>query len=262
MYGKNIKAEVLLNYIYPELSDKWVAKNKGTFFRNYSDDIMDLDTNNNIVELSRDGFLKLLPPGFLANKDEFLGANTSPKARKNVSIAERKRQELLKDLFVPIDTLNLRNYLKLESNIAKIHNNKLYYILKEYYEIDANEIKNKYIDYILPFVLFSKQLRGDIGFVQSVLSVLLDCKVDMKKGRYTQSHWEACSLPQVEYTLHIPQMTNAQYNELINELNPFFDFIREWFIPFDLHTEFYVRDFSENTLNKSMTLNYDLNIGD
>ena len=38
-----IKAEVLLNHLYPELADQWIVKNKGTFYRNYIEDAMRID---------------------------------------------------------------------------------------------------------------------------------------------------------------------------------------------------------------------------
>ena len=37
-----VRAEVLLNYLYPELEKKWMVQCKGTFFRNYSQDILSL----------------------------------------------------------------------------------------------------------------------------------------------------------------------------------------------------------------------------
>ena len=37
-----IRAEMLLNYLYPELATKWMVSDKGSFYRNYNDDIMSL----------------------------------------------------------------------------------------------------------------------------------------------------------------------------------------------------------------------------
>ena len=68
-----MKAEVLLNHLYPELAERWIVKNKGTFYRNYSEDVMRIDEEQGMVALSRDGFLRLLPQGLITTDDELKG---------------------------------------------------------------------------------------------------------------------------------------------------------------------------------------------
>lgn len=58
---QEISAEMWLNLLYPEEAEKWIVKDKGTFYRNYTPDILSLDENTHEVSLSRDGFTKLLP---------------------------------------------------------------------------------------------------------------------------------------------------------------------------------------------------------
>lgn len=51
-----IRAEVLLNYLYPEMEDQWIAINKGTFYRNYNQDALAIEEKEGKAILARDGF--------------------------------------------------------------------------------------------------------------------------------------------------------------------------------------------------------------
>ena len=50
-----IRAEVLLNYLYPEMSRTWMVQSKGTFYRNYNQDILALYEKEDKAILTRDG---------------------------------------------------------------------------------------------------------------------------------------------------------------------------------------------------------------
>ena len=56
-----IRAEVLLNHLYPEMEERWKVHHEGAFFRNYNGDSMSIDETTGEVRLSRDGFMRLLP---------------------------------------------------------------------------------------------------------------------------------------------------------------------------------------------------------
>ena len=51
-----ISAEMLLEQLYPELTEEWLVRCKGVFYRNYSGDAMRVDAEERQVELARDGF--------------------------------------------------------------------------------------------------------------------------------------------------------------------------------------------------------------
>ena len=128
---------MLLNYLYPELTHEWIVSNKGSFYRNYSDDIMSLYLNERQVELSRDGFLKLLPEGVLTNDDEF----------KKVDVAEKykilkRREHLLNEAFLPFDTFYFRYFMMVEQQVADLLNTKLEYILNQYFGFNLEAEKN------------------------------------------------------------------------------------------------------------------------
>ena len=54
-------AEMLLNYLYPEVERKWIAHGEGSFYRNYTNDLLDFDDETMDAWLARDTFLRLLP---------------------------------------------------------------------------------------------------------------------------------------------------------------------------------------------------------
>lgn len=69
----DISAEYLLNYLYPDQTEQWQAECAGTFYRNYSPDILSVEKDNATVRLARDGFLQLLPQGIIAPDDALKG---------------------------------------------------------------------------------------------------------------------------------------------------------------------------------------------
>ena len=56
----DISAEFLLNYLHPDQMDQWEVDCAGTFYRNYSEDILAIDEEKGAVRLARDSFLRLI----------------------------------------------------------------------------------------------------------------------------------------------------------------------------------------------------------
>ena len=77
-----IRAEVLLNYLYPEMEDSWLVQSKGTFYRNYNQDLLELNLEEHKVQLARDGFMKLLPEGLLTRDTDLKGEDVAKKFRE------------------------------------------------------------------------------------------------------------------------------------------------------------------------------------
>ena len=112
--GRNlyqVRAEVLLNYLYPELEGDWITQYKGTFFRNYNEDILELYEDERKVILARDGFLRLLPEGLLTHDDDLRGEDVAQKFKEL-----EWRRELLNEAFSPFDTYIFRKKLAICRN--------------------------------------------------------------------------------------------------------------------------------------------------
>ena len=108
---------------------------------------------------------------------------------------------------------------------------------------------------LLPFV---NRWRGDLGFVANLLGSLMNCRVEMSKGRYSHIDTTRCWLPVVRYKLLIPGLTSEAYKEYMQNLKPLVAFLEEWFVPFDVRCEIDIKEHrSESRLpDDSLTLNY------
>ena len=99
----DISAEFLLNYLYPDRTDSWQVDCAGTFYRNYSPDLLSVDEEGSTVRLARDSFLRLLPQGVIAPDNALKGKDFKQKYERL-----KKKEELLRELFKPVDTLAFR----------------------------------------------------------------------------------------------------------------------------------------------------------
>ena len=247
-----IRAEVLLNYLYPELETEWMVLGKGTFYRNYSQDVLDLNPEERKVTLSRDGFLRLLPEGLLTKNEDLMGEDVAEKYKEL-----EWRRELLNEAFSPFDTYVLHKKLTIERHTSELLSQKLEYILKTYFDLDITSETSELVKeaaVILPFV---RRTRGDFGFVASLLEVLMDCDVEMSIGRYSHVDTTMFWMPRVKYDLLIPGLTKEGYREQTERLRPLTTFLREWFIPFEVRLEVNVREHLDGALAADkMTLDY------
>ena len=224
-----IRAEVLLNYLYPEMSGKWMVQGKGTFYRNYNQDVLAVYEKEDKVILSRDGFLRLLPEGLLTRDNDLRGEDFAAKYKEL-----EWRRELLSESFAPFDTYVFRKKLDIERQASELLDQKLTYLLKEYFNFDIEAEQNDLVKeaaVILPFV---SRWRGNLGLVGNILGALMHCEVETIKGRYSPIDTTRLWLPQVTYKLLILGLTPATYQELAKSLEPLTAFLKEWLIPFDV----------------------------
>lgn len=227
----NVKAEMWLNYIYPDMNSRWVVRSSGAFLRNYSEDIIAIDNDSSSLGLSRNGFIQLLPSGLISS--DIVGNAEQVKA-------DNMKLKVLGDIFSPLDTLNFRRSLGVESIVADLTDNKLSYILKTFFDFDYDMESNPYVKRASVLLPTISKIRGDLGFVQDLLAALLDCKVDIKTGQYRTNERSDYMLPKVTYTMKIYDLTHKEYIELESELEPLYAMLREWFIPFDIESLFVI----------------------
>ena len=252
----DISAEYLLNYLYPDNTNDWKVDCAGTFYRNYRPDVLSINENDHTVQLSRDSFLRLLPQGIIAMDDALKGPDFEQKYEKL-----KKREELLRELFKPIDTLAFRFRLHIEKQAAQLTHDKLELILKQYFDYDWTKEENPYIKKTAPLLLFISRLRANFGFIRNLLALLFECNVEMKTGKYSWSERSQCSRPYVEYQLIIPELTSDTYNSMNKIINPFREFICEWFIPFDTHCIIAIKYHDQSfVLGDNLTLDYNTEI--
>ena len=220
-----ISAEMLVNYLYPELKDKWIVQTMGAFYRNYNHDVLSLNAETGEIQLSRDSFANMLPQGLLYHTD---GLND-----REASDHLNERRRLLEDLFRPLDTLFFLQRLNIEREVSSLLDNKLTYILSEYYTIDLSAETNPYVRDVAMLLPFISHLRGDLLLVRNILASLFKCEVNFSRGKYSHTDNTSQWVPMVKYELIMPELTQEQYYQLSAQLQPLIDFIKEWFVPFE-----------------------------
>ena len=238
-----ISAELLLTYLYPELTGKWMPQHVGTFYRNYNSDVMALYPDEPTVVLSRDGFLKLLPGGLFDGED-------------------KQQMKLLRDAFLPLDAYWFNTKLQVELQVSQLLQSKLSYILREYFQFDWENETDPLVHKAATILPFVRSKRGDFAFIRDILASLVHCPVEMETGRYSDTDTTVAWIPKVRYNMLIPDLTPEQYRRLYEDLQPLFGFIREWFIPAEIHSEFEIKEHTPRSLNQSLTLNYNSELKD
>lgn len=252
-----ISAEMLLNYMYPEIADKLTVRMRGTFYRNYSSDVLELDETGKVITLSRDGFLRLLPQGLLTYDDELHGKEIEGKHE-----ALKRRRLLLEETFMPLDTFAFRYKLQIEREVSELLNMKLDYILKDYFHFDLSSVTNRYVREAAVMLPYVSRLRGNFGFVASLLTAITGYKTKMLTGAYSETDNTRAWLPWVKYHLKANQLTAEQYTQQTAEMVPLTDFIREWFIPFDMRCDIELKEYSHRPLklDDGLALNYNTSL--
>ena len=247
-----IRAELLLNYLYPEAFNLWSVQNEGVFYRNYNSDLLAVDEERQEAQTARDSFIKLLPQGLITD-DAGLKGEDAPEKFKQLQL----RLRLLRETFKPIDTFYFRESLYVEHQVDRLLQDKLSYILKTYFGVDIEQIENRYVREAAVLLPYVSKWRGDFGIVADLLRVLFKCEVDMTIGRYSHSDTTRRWLPMVRYELLIPGLMPEEYRERMAELQPLQDFICEWFIPAEVMCQIDIREHHvQQQTNTRLTLGY------
>lgn len=231
-----IGAEMLLGYLYPELEARWTARCDGTFYRNYSPDILELEPDTAEVWLSRDGLLKLLPQGLLSPEDD-LRKKGGNKSHDEVM----QRLTVLREAFLPIDSLGFRNRLRAERSVSELVGGKLDYVLKTYFDFDLAAEENPYVREFAVLLPGIGRRRGDYGLLRQLLAAMFHCEVTLSERRYSASDSTKQWLPALRYELQMPGLTAGEVQALYRDLQPLTEFLGEWFVPMELHLEIVVR---------------------
>ncbi len=250
-YSPETSAELLLNYLYPDMADKWVVKNKGTFYRNYTADLLSADVETAEVRLSRDGILRLLPQSAINGSDI-----PGQKATEDHDQL-RRRLQLLQEAFAPFDTFVFRRRLHIEREVATLLNMRLDHILLECYGYDRQSETNPYIHRLSTALPYVSSIRGNFPLIRELLASLLSTAVTLRAGRYSDTdntrHW----LPWARYTVWIDGLDAEVYHTVADSVHALERFVREWFIPFDTRCDLLVKQRRPySSTDKALILDY------
>lgn len=247
-----ISAEMLLNYLYPELGEKWVAQYAGTFYRNYNNDHLSVYEETAEVVLARDGFLKLLPEALLSDENDLKGGNFSEKYEK----LEQKKK-IFQEAFMPFNTFSFRQKIRMEKKLSELLGIKLDYLLKTYFHYDLAAETNPYVKEIAVLLPYVSKLRADFGTIAKLLGHMFGCKIQMKMGRYSHVDSTRYWIPKVEYQMLIPDLSSEEYCKLKADIEPLRQFIAEWMMPAEVRCEITIKHHQQpQTVGEGMILDY------
>ena len=251
-YISEASAEMLLNFLYPEVEKQWIAHGEGSFYRNYNSDLLDFDDETKEIWTARDTFLNLLPQGVINQDNDLKGEDAAQKFKKI-----QRRIRLLNEAFLPIDTIAFHQRLFVERQVSELLQNKLSYVLNEYFGIDLNMVESPLVKEAALMLPYVSRSRGDFGLVAGLLGALLHCHVDIITGRYSHTDTTRRWLPRVRFELLIAGLSPEEFRLKDIELQPLRTFIREWFIPYEVKCEILIKEHhSEQQVNTRLTLDY------
>lgn len=247
-----INAEMLLNHLFPELCEKWTARYEGTFFRNYNDDALTVEETEAKVSLARDGFLNLLPQGFITQEDDLRHGDF-----KESYQTIQKRKHILEETFLPFDTFAFHRRLQIERVVSQLLESKLEFILKEYFHFDLAAETDVYVKNIAVMLPYVSKYRGNFNFVRDIISCTTGCDVEMQMSQYSHTDTSRCFLPCVHYQLIMNNIDSNNYQSVTNSLDVLKRFITEWFMPYEVKCDMEIKNHDEKfVLDDNMILNY------
>ena len=251
-----MSAEMLLEHLYPELTTQWKVTCEGTFYRNYNADVMSADATTTSVYLARDGMTTLLPEMLLATEDELHGKDALAKHEM-----VKRRIQTLRTAFSPFDSFHFQQRLKVERQVSQLLNNKLDYILRTYFDIVLDEIDNPWVNQMACLLPYVSHMRGDIGQLRQLLSILVEAPVRMEMRRYSDIDNTRTWIPQLRMRIVRPDLTAQQYRQQMAELRPLQDFLQEWFMPAEvmLTLELWHPNVSQE-IGMHLTANYNMTL--
>lgn len=262
----DIKAESIIAVLSDK--DKPEVFAQGYFYRNFCEDIVEIsnEPNGNIViALSRDGIYHLLPEALFFFEKRLLIKKKGSIIKAEIPQEEAIKKEIEKQnaekiqllaFFKFFDTKYFATSLVLEKKIFQIENIKINFILIHFFGYDINNTDNQYIIKIAPLLIHAYQIRGDLLLLQKILSAVLNSRVEInKRNTFNDELFEA--IMSLEFIVHIEGLSLKEYRALNEAYEPFFLFVSEWFLPFELDYRYRIKDKVQAfVLNKPLILDY------
>lgn len=258
--NKEVSAEMLLGHLYPELELLWSVRHRGTFYRNYSADVMSLDEEEVTIDIARDGILKLLPPAMLTGDFELTKTNADGQKQKKDFKTRyeemKKRLHILEEAFLPIDTCNFLGSLATERHIEDIMEVKVNELLKDYFNFDIAKEHDPLVANAALLLPLVASRRGDIRFVKRLIESVAGRKVRIRKSAYSDTDNSRYWMQKIDFDIVIDNLTEETYKLEDSRIRPLTEFISTYFLPIDIFCSFNI--VGKNTDVK--LLNYNTNV--
>lgn len=258
--NKEVSAEMLLGHLYPELELLWSVRHRGTFYRNYSADVMSLDEEEVTIDIARDGILKLLPPAMLTGDFELTKTNADGQGQKKDFKTRyeemKKRLHILEEAFLPIDTCNFLGSLATERHIEDIMEVKVNELLKDYFNFDIAKEHDPLVANAALLLPLVASRRGDIRFVKRLIESVAGRKVRIRKSAYSDTDNSRYWMQKIDFDIVVDNLTEETYKLEDSRIRPLTEFLSTYFLPIDIFCSFNI--VGKNTDVK--LLNYNTNV--
>lgn len=232
MEGKEIKAETWLSASHPTQKE-WIAHTKGIFSRDYAEDLRSCNAENASVELSRDGLYEILPNGLFFKGNELQGVNESDFEWTEKVL--KQRRERIKTVLLPFDSSYFNHSLALEREVNETLADKDKTLLQTFFGDEFTDQRDPYVRKMMPLMPQVARVRGDYRFLCKAITLILGFRTHYK---LTNSH--------LRFIVNRPGLSRPDFLHYLEELEPFFLFVKEWFVPFELQCDFKVRDYERD----------------
>ena len=262
---KELKAETLL--LQMELDPNLYFAMEGVFFRNFSEDLMNIEqlVDYTSISLSRDGIFQLLPEGlFFEEKKLKSDGKRFFDFNEKYEEIKKKKKELL-DFFQPFDASFFKTSLELERKLnafAEAGNEILQNsILNEAKSETRSNIgrnflqkpeTDKYSGKIKKLLPFASQIRGNLPLLADLLKNIFSVhRIEIKETEPFIKH----------FFIYKEGLSQDEYLTMNRELIPFFDFLRHWFLPVELTCHFQIKDIIQPfILGETLILDYNTDL--
>jgi len=262
---KDIKAEPIIAN-NPEA--KFRINARGCFYRNFNEDIIESSNyNNNTIEvnLSRDGIFHLLPESLFFSENRLLIKKRKRNKNSDIIQEDAIKEEIKKQnidrkqllvFFKYFDNKYFNSNILLEKCIYEIENNSFNILLNNFFDFDLTNEENQYIKKMAPLLIHADKIRGELFLLQKILSNVLNCKVEISRKNLLNIELSEV-ITSLEFIIHKKDLTLSEYQTLNRDYKSFFEFIYEWFLPFEIDYVYKIKDITHRlVLKQTLILDY------
>jgi len=245
-----IRAETILSLEDLSKFSVQTKENGGTFYRNYSSDLIEYESDNTIT-LSRDSIYHLLPEGLFFEEDEL--KNSKDFRETSDKLKEKKRE--ISHFFQPFDTEYFKLSLALEKQMNKISQKGNEILLDLFFDkpavtaaVETGRAPSLQ-RLLLPQI---SQIKGNEYLIIDILKIILNVKkIELIEMDYCAKR----------FIIHIPNLSKEEYDQKTQQISDIFEILKEYFLPFDIDYDFKIKDREQKfILNKNLILDYNINI--
>ena len=240
--------------------DEYVSRYRGRFFRGYTDDLLAVSNTEHAFEFSRDGIMHLLPEALFYD-EQYLHDSTNKEDLLRRTDELKKKREQLSVFFEAFDTIFERRRIELQRSIDSIESNKEEFVLKEMYDIDIRRIRNVHVRKLARLLLDADRIKGNLHLIPFFVRSILDAKISCRSVNRVVDATRSIYHTELQFLIFINDLSSSQYRQKMDELDEFFWYLEQWFLPFDCEIDFCIKDYHQDfVLGQQMTLDYNIQL--